>query len=167
MLAARRVHRAGAAAGRARPGAGVSARSRRARLAPTHLRDAVPQALFPEQHTGRRAERSAGRASSRRSASALPAAVANCSGTGHLLAAGGAPMVSLYGPTRPEKYAPFARASICLKAQDYGSEQDRAIPLDAVAAAVERQVAVGPADGFMPAAAQTETNALIGADASR
>ncbi|MGE5270271.1 MAG: glycosyltransferase family 9 protein [Thiohalocapsa sp.] len=107
-------------------------------LAP--LRAAVPTALFPEQVgppggpclTATLGER-------------LAAAVANCSGAGHLLAAGGAPMVSLFGPTRPEKYAPFARALICLKAQDYGSSRIEAIPLDAVMAAVERQAAVGAA----------------------
>jgi ADP-heptose:LPS heptosyltransferase len=109
-------------------------------LAP--LGEAVPQALFPELHDGTAAgEPCLAAALGER----LAAAVANCSGTGHLVAAGGAPMVSLYGPTRPEKYAPFARALICLKAQDFGSERIDAIPLDAVIMAVERQVALGPA----------------------
>ena len=107
-------------------------------LAP--LRAAVPEALFPEQ-----AAAGGGPCLVAALGERLSAAVANCSGTGHLLAAGGAPMVSLYGPTRPEKYAPFARALICLKAQDYGSEPIAAIPLDAVIGAVERQIAVGPA----------------------
>jgi ADP-heptose:LPS heptosyltransferase len=106
------------------------------------LRAAVPQALFPEQDgDGPPGSPCLVAALGER----LAAAVANCSGTGHLLAVGGAPMVSLYGPTRPEKYAPFARALICLRAQDYGSGRIAAIPLDAVAAAVERQVAIGPA----------------------
>ena len=131
------------------------------------LREAVPQALFPEQRNAAAAPGGIGGpclvpALGER----LAAAVANCSGTGHLLAAGGAPMVSLYGPTRPEKYAPFARALICLKAQDYGSGRIDAIPLDAVLAAVERQVAIGPAGG-MPLSAQGETDALIGADFGR
>lgn len=105
------------------------------------LRAAVPEARFPEQRDASGfGEPCLVAALGER----LSAAVANCSGTGHLLAAGGAPMVSLYGPTRPEKYAPFARVVVCLKAQDYGSERIDAIPLDAVEAAVERQVAVGP-----------------------
>jgi ADP-heptose:LPS heptosyltransferase len=110
------------------------------------LRAAVPDALFPEQQD------SPGVAAAARGpslvaalAERVSAAVANCSGTGHLLAAGGAPMVSLYGPTRPEKYAPFARALICIRAQDFGSERVAAIPVDIVAAAVERQVPLGPA----------------------
>ena len=61
-------------------------------------------------------------------------------------------MVSLYGPTRPEKYAPFARARVCLKAQDFGSERIEAIPVAAVAAAVERQIAIGPVCHRQPAA---------------
>src|SRR5439155_6942358 len=119
------------------------------------LRAAVPQALFPEE-----ANRGliSGPCLVAALGERLSAAVANCSGTGHLLAAGGAPMVSLYGPTRPEKYAPFARALICLKAQDYGSPRIDAVPLNAVLAAVERQVAVGPAAGRIPEAEQGETD---------
>jgi ADP-heptose:LPS heptosyltransferase len=129
-----------------------------------HLRDAVPQALFPEQQDGAPGGPSLVAALGER----LAAAVANCSGTGHLLAAGGAPIVSLYGPTRPEKYAPFARASICLKAQHYGSEQIGAIPLDAVAAAVERQVAVGPAiEATAGNFSGGKTDVLVGADLGR
>jgi ADP-heptose:LPS heptosyltransferase len=105
------------------------------------LRAAVPQALFPQQHGEDVIEPCLVVALAER----VAAAVANCSGTGHLLAAGGAPMVSLYGPTRPEKYAPFSRSLICIKAQDFGSERIEAIPLDAVSAAVERQVAIGSA----------------------
>ena len=110
------------------------------------LRRAVPEALFPEQeaHSTTSAE-IRGPSLVPALAERVSAAVANCSGTGHLLAAGGAPMVSLYGPTRPEKYAPFSRALICIKAQDFGAEQLDVIPLDVVAAALERQLPVGPA----------------------
>ena len=135
------------------------------------LRDAVPEALFPEECNVALADRITGPCLAAALGGRLAAAVANCSGTGHLLAAGGAPMVSLFGPTRPEKYAPFARALICLKAQDYGADRIAAIPLDAVAAAVERQVAIGPAAGdTMPSrisSSEGETHALIGADLGR
>lgn len=71
----------------------------------------------------------------------LDVAVANCSGIGHLLAAGGPPMVSLFGPTRPSKYAPYASSLIALRAQDYGPTGDIAnIPLEEVSAAVDRQI---------------------------
>ena len=71
----------------------------------------------------------------------LGVAVANCSGIGHILAAGGAPMVSLYGPTNPGKYAPYASALIALRAQDFGPTGNiEGIPLDAVSEAVDRQL---------------------------
>jgi ADP-heptose:LPS heptosyltransferase len=128
------------------------------------LREAVPQALFPEQDNA--AGRGGGPSLTAALGERLSAAVANCSGAGHLLAAGGAPMVSLFGPTRPEKYAPFARALICLKAQDYGSHRIDAIPLDAVIAAVERHMAIGPA-ASMSDTEQGRPYAVIGADLGR
>ena len=131
-------------------------------LAP--LREAVPRALFPEQQHG---AGPGGPCLVAALGERLTAAVANCSGTGHLLAVGGAPMVSLYGPTRPEKYAPFARALICLKAQDYGADRIEAIPLDAVAAAVERQAAIGPAAGAADKPPQGTRHAVVGADLGR
>jgi hypothetical protein len=75
-------------------------------------------------------------------------------------------MVSLYGPTRREKYAPFSRALICLKAQNYGSERIDAIPLDAVAAALERQIAIGPALS-LPPPEPGRIHVVVGADLGR
>lgn len=72
----------------------------------------------------------------------LAVAVANCSGTGHMLAGGGAPMVSLYAPTDPAKYAPHSPRVTALRAQDFGGAAIEAIPTGAVTAAVDVQVAV-------------------------
>jgi ADP-heptose:LPS heptosyltransferase len=70
----------------------------------------------------------------------LAVAVANCSGIGHILAASGAPMVSLYGPTPPDKYAPYTPLLITLCAQDFGGTGEiENIPVEAVSAAVETQ----------------------------
>lgn len=66
----------------------------------------------------------------------LTAGVANCSGTGHMLALGGAPMVSLFGPTNPAKFAPFTQRRVILRAQDFGGETMEAIPVAAVVEAV-------------------------------
>lgn len=128
------------------------------------LRTAVPPALFPEQYSP--SDRNGGPSLTAALGERLSAAVANCSGTGHLLAAGGAPMVSLYGPTRPEKYAPFSRALICLKAQDYGADRIEAIPLDIVFAAIERQMAIGPVTGRSESE-QGASHAVVGADLGR
>ena len=75
----------------------------------------------------------------------LAVAVSNCSGTGHLLAAGGAPMVSLFGPTNPKKFAPYTPSLRVLTAQQFGGTTMDSIPADAVLGAVDAQVAGGPA----------------------
>jgi ADP-heptose:LPS heptosyltransferase len=67
----------------------------------------------------------------------LEVAVANCSGIGHILAASGAPMVSLFGPTDPSKYAPYTPDLLALRAQDFGSSAAiESIPFEAVRTAV-------------------------------
>lgn len=48
----------------------------------------------------------------------LSVAVANCSGTGHMLALGGVALVSLFGPTKPAKFAPLARQGECITTGD-------------------------------------------------
>jgi len=70
-------------------------------------------------------------------ASLLDAAVANDSGVGHMLAAADCPLVSLFGPTAPEKLAPRVSRGTVIRAQDFGSAQMDAIPLEAVDAALD------------------------------
>ena len=67
--------------------------------------------------------------------------MASDSGAGHLIAAAGCPLVSLFGPTRAEKFAPAARRLAIVEAQHFGASTMEAIPLDAVAAALERILA--------------------------
>jgi ADP-heptose:LPS heptosyltransferase len=67
----------------------------------------------------------------------LAVAVANDSGGGHLLAAGGVPLVSLFGPSSPAKFAPLAKRLMIITAQEFGGAEMMSIPVDAVAAAVE------------------------------
>jgi len=62
----------------------------------------------------------------------LAVAIANDSGAGHMLAAGDAKLVSLFGPTAPEKFAPVTRRLTVLRAQDFGSGGMEAIPVEAV-----------------------------------
>lgn len=79
----------------------------------------------------------------------LAAAVANDSGTGHMLAAADVALVSLFGPTPPEKFAPAARRLTVVKAQDFGGEAMDVIPFDAVAQALAQALlqteAISPA----------------------
>ena len=62
----------------------------------------------------------------------LAVAVANDSGAGHLLAAAGTRLVSLFGPTAAEKFAPAAPGLIIIRAQDFGSAEMTAIPVSTV-----------------------------------
>ena len=63
-------------------------------------------------------------------ASRLTAAVANDAGPGHMLAAGGAPLLSLQGVRRKAvKFHPAASRLKMLIAEDYGRSDMTAIPL--------------------------------------
>jgi ADP-heptose:LPS heptosyltransferase len=65
-------------------------------------------------------------------ATRLTAAVANDSGTGHMLAAAGIPLLSLFGPTSAEKFAPTADRLTVIRAQQFQSREMSAIPLEPV-----------------------------------
>ena len=70
----------------------------------------------------------------------LAAGVANDAGPGHMLAAGGAPLLSLQQDRRKAvKFRPAAARLEMLVAEDYGSGMD-ALPVDAVWAALEKLV---------------------------
>jgi ADP-heptose:LPS heptosyltransferase len=75
----------------------------------------------------------------------LAASLANDAGGGHMLAAGDRPLVSLFGPTDPAKFAPDAKHPTVLRAQDFGAETMDAIPLDAVVAALQSSIRTGVA----------------------
>jgi ADP-heptose:LPS heptosyltransferase len=70
----------------------------------------------------------------------LAAAVANDSGAGHLLAASGCALISLFGPTSASKFAPAARRLEIVAAQRFGGDEMTAIPLEAVTTAVEEML---------------------------
>jgi ADP-heptose:LPS heptosyltransferase len=72
----------------------------------------------------------------------LAALLANDNGVGHLLGAAGLPVVSLFGPTDPARWAPVAPANTILKASDFGGATAiEAIPADAVVDAVMTMLA--------------------------
>lgn len=102
------------------------------------IRDAVPAARFPLQEA---AGEDASPLLTIALAGNLAASIANDSGTGHLIAASGCPMVSLFGPTRWEKFAPCASRLEIVAAQRFGGEAMTAIPEGAVAEALERLLA--------------------------
>jgi ADP-heptose:LPS heptosyltransferase len=67
----------------------------------------------------------------------LAVVVANDSGTGHLFGAAGRPIVSLFGPTDPRRWAPFAPLRKSVWAREFGGKAMECIPPEAVTAAVE------------------------------
>jgi ADP-heptose:LPS heptosyltransferase len=62
--------------------------------------------------------------------------VANDSGLGHLAGSAGRPVVSLFGPTDPRRWAPFAPLQRSIWAQRFGGNAMSLIPSAAVAQAV-------------------------------
>lgn len=60
------------------------------------------------------------------------AAVANDCGTGHMFAAANTPMLTLFGPTSAEKFAPKVSGGLILQSQDFGGNSMSIIPLKAV-----------------------------------
>lgn len=107
------------------------------------IQQQLPTALFPEWETSSTPNDMAGPPLAMALAGRLKAAVANCSGIGHILAAGGAPLVSLFGPTRPSKFAAYTPDLTVLRGQafDSGGAID-AIPLAAVREALERALSL-------------------------
>lgn len=100
------------------------------------VRAAVPRARLPLQETARSTPMLT-IALGRR----LAAAVANDSGTGHMLAAADIPLLSLFGPTPAEKFAPATARPALVRAQDFGGTAMEAIPLGAVSQALRRALA--------------------------
>jgi len=100
-------------------------------------RSAMPNALFPESGQ----TKIKGPLLVIALASRLAAAVANDAGPGHMLAAGGAPLVSLQKDRRKAvKFRPAAQPLEVLVAEDYGGDMD-ALPIDSVAQALETLLA--------------------------
>ncbi len=84
------------------------------------------------------------------------ALLANDNGVGHLLGASGVPVISLFGPTDPARWAPVALANAIVRAQDFGPSGDMAsVPvqpvIEAVLTMVEKTKAASPANQAPPA----------------
>ncbi len=102
------------------------------------LRAEVPQALFPEAEPVDPALRVARLEFAIALGRRLAATVANDSGVGHLMAAIGTPLVSLFGPSDARRWAPFGERCVIVRAQEFGGDTMEAIPVDAVGKAVAR-----------------------------
>jgi len=101
------------------------------------IRKNVPSALFPLQTINNDFDPLYTIALSQR----LDAAVSNDSGVGHMLAIGGRPLISLFGPTVPEKFMPMSDVVTLIEAKNYagkeGGRQMSLIPVEDVNQALE------------------------------
>ena len=105
------------------------------------IKDAVPEALTPGFDETPIPDDVKGPALTIAMARHMAAAVANCAGAAHMLGTGGAPMVTLYGPTNPAKYAPHGVRPLTLRSKDFdGTANIESIPVDAVINAIEEQI---------------------------
>lgn len=107
------------------------------------LRELLPAALFPEYAA--QGDPLGGPLLTIALAARLAVGVANDSGGGHLLAAGGRPLISLFGHTDPEKFRPPYGERLAIRAADFGGADMSSIPVDAVLAAIDRRLALAAA----------------------
>jgi ADP-heptose:LPS heptosyltransferase len=108
------------------------------------LMAAVPTALFPLQAAAVWETPVLSVEQTLAIGSLLDGAVANDSGTGHMLAAVDCPLVSLFGPTSPARLAPKVSRGLVIRAQDFdGSPSMNAIRGEAVDAAIENFILRG------------------------
>lgn len=102
------------------------------------IRQGCPEAMLPQNDQG------ADVAVTVALASRLAAGVANDAGPAHMLAAGGAPMLSLFRQRRKAgKFRPAAPRVEVLIAEDYGAPDMALIPAEDADAALERLLADG------------------------
>ena len=101
------------------------------------IRTAVPDALFPLQDEGIQAHFGYSPMLSIALAKRMKAALSNDSGTGHMFAVGGVPVVILYGVTAPKKFQPMTDKLTIVRAQDFGGREMHTIPTAAVGEALE------------------------------
>lgn len=104
----------------------------------------VPNALYPLQNLQAGGATQIGLDHTLALASLLDLAVANDSGTGHMLAAVDCPIISLFGPTSASKCAPRASHVLTIRAQDFGGDKMDLIPWEVVDRAVDQQLAARP-----------------------
>ena len=109
------------------------------------LRRSVPEAVIPWLDGDDAAALSDPVSMSLAVGECLSAAVTHCSGGAHLLANAQVPLVTLYGPTDPERFLPWTPHAIPVCAPDAGRSADLgAITIDSVEAALVRVMKAPP-----------------------
>lgn len=97
----------------------------------------LPDALLPLDHPALAAAGGLSPLATVAVAARLAAAVSNDSGTGHMIAAAGTPLVSLFGPSDPGKFRPLSPRGIVVRATDHGGPAMDRIPVTAARTALD------------------------------
>jgi len=98
----------------------------------------VPDALFPEQEN--KSSMINGPLLALALAQRLSVALANDSGTGHIMATAGTPLVSLFGPSNSRKFVASGKNWKIIEARDFGGTDINLIPIQTVNNAIEEQM---------------------------
>ena len=98
----------------------------------------MPAALFPEQEETARSLQ--GPVLTLALAQRIALAVANDSGTGHIFAASGSPLISLFGHTSVEKFVEEPSQRTIIRAADIGGVGMDDIPVSLVTEALEKKL---------------------------
>lgn len=101
------------------------------------LKEQVPEALFPLQAPGVAERFAFSPLLTIALGQRMAASLANDSGVGHMLALSGQPLVSLFGPTSPAKFAPVSKKLAIVTAQNFGGREMALIPTEAALKALQ------------------------------
>jgi ADP-heptose:LPS heptosyltransferase len=104
------------------------------------VRAGAPDALLPLQQDNVGAAHEFAPGLTIAMARRLKLAVSNDSGTGHMFAVSGVPLISLFGRTVPEKFTPMASRLTIIRAQDYGGREMHLIPVATVIKAIRAEL---------------------------
>jgi ADP-heptose:LPS heptosyltransferase len=104
------------------------------------IKQAIPEAIFPLQDAQALSSPLFTVAIGER----LEAAISNDCGGGHMMSAAEIPLISLFGKTNADKVCPLVENGYILKAQDYGSDEMAAIPVEEVLRSLEQILANEP-----------------------
>ncbi|WP_431281819.1 glycosyltransferase family 9 protein [Humitalea sp. 24SJ18S-53] len=100
------------------------------------IADALPQAIFPLEHPAIAASGGPQPLATIALAARCRIGLSNDSGAGHMIAASGTPLVSLFGPSSATKFRPIGPRVTVLRAQDHGGADMALLPVAAVLAAL-------------------------------
>ena len=102
-----------------------------------YIKKRVPNALFPEWEDIAIKSGLKGPILVIALAHRLKLGIANDSGTGHMFAAAGCPLISIFSKHNSLKYAPLARKLIIIDSKKWGTTNPRIIPIKEVKKAIE------------------------------